>query len=98
MQTKIIPTLIKFEPVTISIKIDTLGELTALFAHFNLSTKVVREHAFRSNTCELAKFCLKHADFSYVDTGDNPFDTLYDLVRKYLEQERGAGHVQTNST
>lgn len=96
MQTKIIPTVIKFEPVTISVTIETLGELVALFAFFNLSVRVVKECALDMKfEPELAAFCQRHADFTFVETQDNPFDTLYNLVRNYHRKEKA--NVQANS-
>lgn len=97
MQTKIISSGIQFETTTISVTIETLGELTALFAFFNLPVKLVKERAFHSNNLaefELTEFCQRHADFAFVDTSDNPFDTLYDLTQKYLRQEQAS--VQVN--
>lgn len=87
MKVEVNPARPDFQPVTISITIESLAELAVLYGRFNCSVAVIKHHGF--GTDPIGGKLFRASDFSVEDTleGNRVFDAIFNIVNRYYNVE-----------
>ena len=80
MKVEVTPAKPDFQPVTISITIESFAELAVLYARFNCPVAIIKQHGFGDDPLT-ARLETAAADFN-EDT-DEVFDHISDIAKGY---------------
>jgi len=89
MKVEVAPAKPDFQPVTISITIESVAELGVLYARFNCPVAVIKQHGF--GTDPIGGKLWRASDFSVEDTfgGNRVFDHISDIAKGYYNKKLG---------
>ena len=90
MKVEVTPAKPDFQPVTMSITIESIAELAVLYARFNCPVAIIKQHGFGTTDTIGAKL-FRASDFSIEDTleGNRVFDHISDIAKGYYNKKLG---------
>ena len=89
MKVEVTPAKPDFQPVTLSITIESFAELAVLFARFNCPVAIIKQHGFGDGPMNTR--LARAADFSIedIDEGGRIFDHISDIAKGYYNKKLG---------
>lgn len=89
MKVEVMPAKPDFQPVTMSITIESLAELAVLYARFNCPVSIVKQYGFGADP--ISGRLARAADFSIEDTDESSriFDYISDIAKGYHNKKLG---------
>jgi hypothetical protein len=89
MKVEVTPAKPDFQPVTLSITIESFAELAVLFARFNCPVAIIKQYGFGIDPISVR--VAKAADFSIEDTDESNriFDHISDIAKGYYNKKLG---------
>jgi hypothetical protein len=89
MKVEVTPAKPDFQPVTLSITIESFAELAVLFARFNCPVAIIKQYGFGIDP--ISSRVAKAADFSIEDTDESNriFDHISDIAKGYHNKMLG---------
>ena len=90
MKVEVTPAKPDFQPVTLSITIESFAELAVLFARFNCPVAIIKQYGF-GKIDPMDGYLARAADFSIEDTDESNriFDHISDIARGYYNKKLG---------
>ena len=90
MKVEVTPAKPDFQPVTLSITIESFAELAVLFARFNCPVAIIKQYGF-GKIDPMSSKLARAADFSIedIDEGDRIFDHISDIAKGYYNKKLG---------
>lgn len=91
MKVEVTPAKPDFQPVTISITIESLAELGVLYGRFNVPVAIVNQYGFGADP--ISSRLARAADFSIEDAdvweSNRIFDYIADIAKGYHNKKLG---------